>query len=218
MATLIAFVFITVVFWAPIQDYCIKFMGSGRDKFIDEYIFSESLFGKVLLAYPDLRKDNLKLVENSLRQYFRICRKAKRQMVVMPSQIVDVAWHAFILHSKEFHDFCKAAFGYQLHHRPFSKTDTPDELTDAIKLTWRHCCELDGIDPKKPAYTPMLFFIDFNLNIPDGNKFSFEVSRYIETNQYDNVIENLISIRDLLENSGGGCGGDGCGGCVQKVY
>ena len=209
MSKLLVFISIIIVLWL-LASYR-EITGSRRDKFIDEYIFPEPVFNKVLLTYPDLGKTDLKLVENSLRQYFRVCRKAGKKMTAMPSQVVDIAWHKFILHSKEYHDFCTAAFGYHLHHRPFSKTDTSDELTDGIKLTWQYCCELEGIDPRKPAHTPMLFFVDFNLNIPDGNKFSFEVSRYIENNQYDDVIEDLISIRDLLEGCGSGCGGDGGG-------
>jgi len=221
MLVLIFCIFIIWICGYSIKQGYTKYMSSERDKFIDKFIFPEFVFEKLVLVYPDLREDNLKLVANGLRQYFSVCNKAGRKMVAMPSQIVDVAWHAFILHSKEYHDFCKGAFGYHLHHRPFSKTDNSDELTDGIKLAWQYCCEIEDVNPVKPVHTPVLFFIDYNLNIPDANKFSFEVSRYIESNQYDNVIEDLISMRDLLESncggggSDGGDGGDGggCGGC-----
>ncbi|MGW6459745.1 glycine-rich domain-containing protein [Streptomyces sp. NPDC055078] len=35
-----------------------------------------------------------------------------------PSRAVDPGWHAFLLHSQEYADFCHGRFGRFLHHRP----------------------------------------------------------------------------------------------------
>jgi hypothetical protein len=37
---------------------------------------------------------------------------------LVPSVPVDVAWHAFILHTRAYTDFCESAYGGYLHHDP----------------------------------------------------------------------------------------------------
>ena len=41
----------------------------------------------------------------------------------MPSKVVDVAWHEFILRSREYTAFCQRAFGGYLHHAPDDTLD-----------------------------------------------------------------------------------------------
>ncbi|CAH0442450.1 glycine-rich domain-containing protein [Ralstonia pseudosolanacearum] len=36
----------------------------------------------------------------------------------MPSRVADDLWHAFILYTREYRDFCRRAFGKFLHHLP----------------------------------------------------------------------------------------------------
>ena len=43
---------------------------------------------------------------------------------LVPSVPVDSAWHAFILHTRAYADFCDRAFGEYLHHDP----SPPDEV------------------------------------------------------------------------------------------
>ncbi len=35
-----------------------------------------------------------------------------------PSRDIDEAWHAHILHTDEYQQFCHSVFGYYLHHHP----------------------------------------------------------------------------------------------------
>lgn len=35
-----------------------------------------------------------------------------------PSQLVDEAWHAFIIHTGDYADYCTTRFGRFIHHRP----------------------------------------------------------------------------------------------------
>jgi hypothetical protein len=37
---------------------------------------------------------------------------------LVPSVPVDVAWHAFILHTRAYTEFCEGAYGAYLHHDP----------------------------------------------------------------------------------------------------
>ncbi|GAA1958775.1 hypothetical protein [Amycolatopsis minnesotensis] len=51
-----------------------------------------------------------------------------RSIELCPSQLVDLGWHTFILHTREYADFCQAVAGRFLHHVP---NDDGAGLTDA---------------------------------------------------------------------------------------
>jgi hypothetical protein len=40
-----------------------------------------------------------------------------------PSPAVDVGWHTFILHTKEYAEFCERVAGRFIHHNPTDDTD-----------------------------------------------------------------------------------------------
>lgn len=42
---------------------------------------------------------------------------------LVPSALVDIGWHTFILHTQEYTDFCRRIAGRYLHHTP----DEPEE-------------------------------------------------------------------------------------------
>lgn len=53
-------------------------------------------------------------------------------------ETVDPAWHAFILHSQEYTEFCDQMYGRYLHHvppAPGSTMDNTDETVSALKAT-----------------------------------------------------------------------------------
>jgi len=52
--------------------------------------------------------------------------------VMAPSRDVDPAWHAFMLHSQEYAEWCEEHFGRFLHHAPNSKTRTGGLMLDVM--------------------------------------------------------------------------------------
>ncbi len=44
--------------------------------------------------------------------------------MLIPSALVDKFWHAFILHTEEYGDFCLRHLGYYMHHRPQDHSKT----------------------------------------------------------------------------------------------
>lgn len=54
-----------------------------------------------------------------------------------PLLLMDAMWHAFILHSREYHAFCQNYFGDYFHHEVetpgFEHELQPDELADYLK-------------------------------------------------------------------------------------
>src|SRR5688500_18071303 len=89
-----------------------------RLKFIETYEFPLGLRTKFAKSKSLLDVKQQELVFTALRDYFYICHEARKTMVSMPSQIVDDAWHEFILFTREYNDFCAKAFGRYLHHTP----------------------------------------------------------------------------------------------------
>jgi len=137
-------------------------------KYIEQYHFHNGIRHKLSQKHPQLTEPQLDMVFQGLKDYFRICRQAKKRMVSMPSQVVDDAWHEFILSTRIYEKFCSKAMGRFLHHTPAEAMPAPTFAKAGIKRAWRLACALEQINPKKPARLPLIFAIDALLNINNG--------------------------------------------------
>lgn len=70
----------------------------------------------------------LKAVEQ-YRHYLFLKIKYGKTHALPPSLDIDEVWHAHILHTEEYTEFCQQAFGFFLHHHPHHGKN--NELTDA---------------------------------------------------------------------------------------
>ncbi|WP_445355501.1 glycine-rich domain-containing protein [Microbulbifer sp. EKSA008] len=145
---------------------------SQRERFLRDYQFHPSLKQRVKNKYPHLSNKQLGMVLDGLREYFIICQTAGRQMVAMPSQVIDVAWHEFILSTQMYRNFCNKSFGHFLHHTPNEVMPDKDTASEGIKRVWRIACVRSGISPSKPKWLPLIFSIDKKLGIKDGFHYS----------------------------------------------
>ncbi len=144
---------------------------------IDTYRFPSSVIGKVAEAYPHLSSSQIESVVMGLRDFFHICREAGPAIVAMPSQVVDVAWHAFILSTRAYEEFCGQAFGRFLHHTPAEAMKQTGKGSEGVKRAWRGACEREGLYPRKPERLPRLFSLDADLNIHNGFKYSLDCKK-----------------------------------------
>ncbi len=56
---------------------------------------------------------------NQYRNYlFLKIKYSERDLSLPPSFDIDEVWHAHILHTQDYMEFCEQAFGYYLHHHP----------------------------------------------------------------------------------------------------
>ena len=143
-------------------------------RFIENYKFSPVLIKRVKAKHDYLSDADMKKVVEATRDYFYICNQAKGKMVAMPSEIVDVLWHEFLLFTREYQDFCKKGIGRFLHHTPTEVMKSPTSAQEGIKRAWRLACAKEGINPKYPSKLPLLFAIDKSLNIKGG--FSYQLN------------------------------------------
>ncbi len=143
-------------------------------RFIENYKFSPVLIRRVKAQHDYLSDADMKKVVQATRDYFYICNQAQGRMVAMPSEIVDVFWHEFLLFTREYQDFCKKGIGRFLHHTPTEVMKSPTSAQEGIKRAWRLACAKEGINPKNPAKLPLLFVIDKSLKIKGG--FSYQLN------------------------------------------
>ena len=50
----------------------------------------------------------------------------------VPSRPVDAAWHAFILHTAAYCDYCEQRFGAYLHHEPTDDGDPDTGIAQSL--------------------------------------------------------------------------------------
>ena len=143
-------------------------------RFIESYKFSPVLIRRVKEQHDYLSDADMRKVVDATRDYFYICNQAKGKMVAMPSEIVDVFWHEFLLFTREYQEFCKKGIGRFLHHTPTEVMKSPTSAQEGIKRAWRLACAKEGINPKNPSKLPLLFAIDKRLNIKGG--FSYQLN------------------------------------------
>ncbi|GAB6141009.1 hypothetical protein JCM14076_17380 [Methylosoma difficile] len=186
-------------------------------KYIDDYRFHPAIRQKLKNKHSQLTDPELDLVFQGLRDYFTLCNRAKRHMVSMPSQIVDDAWHEFILFTRAYQGFCQRAIGRFLHHTPAEAMISPHMAQDGIKRAWRLACLKEKINPQAPTALPLLFAIDGQLGIANGFVYSLDC-RYGEKSYCASSIgcgggcSGGSCAGDSSDGGGDGCGGGGCGG------
>lgn len=146
-------------------------------KYIEQYHFHKGIRHKLSQKHPQLTEQQLDMVFQGLRDYFRICHRAKNRRVSMPSQVIDDAWHEFILSTRIYERFCTRALGRFLHHTPAEAMSTPTLAKDGIKRSWRLACALEQINPKKPVRLPLIFAMDGLLNIANGFTYQLDCKK-----------------------------------------
>lgn len=184
-----------------------KKLHKHREYLIQTYVFPDSIKESIIKKYPHVSPEQAGGVVEGLREYFQVCNAAGKSMVSMPSQVVDVAWHEFILFTRKYQHFCNRALGHYLHHTPAEAMKSQTLAQDGIKLAWKICCQRENINPKHPQKLPLLFALDTHLQIPDGFYYSLDCSKD------DKHCAGHIGCSGGCGGGGGGCsGGGGCGG------
>jgi hypothetical protein len=182
-----------------------------RRLYIEGYSFPPALRERILEdSDVGLSSSQVSLVLDGLRAWFVACLYADGKTLGMPSRAVDVAWHEFILMTREYQSFCDEAFGYYLHHTPEQTLDEP--MPTALRRT------LLATDrqPDLSAYAgiPLLFALDSQLGLPDGQTWTPEALDQLREQGSDGggVAGFLGGDGGESGDGGGSDGGGSCGG------
>jgi len=63
---------------------------------------------------------------------------ATSSAVSVPTVAIDVGWHAFLMFTKDYADYCEKYLGKFVHHRPTTSRSKPmpqDAVSDCFKLS-----------------------------------------------------------------------------------
>jgi hypothetical protein len=205
LATILALVAFALLRWR-------KARRLARAEIIERFPYQRTLDKRLAERRPELTPAQRELVLQGLRDYFHLCNEAGRTMVSMPSQVVDDAWHEFILFTRQYKRFCDRALGRFLHHTPAEAMRTPTEAQEGIKRAWRLACARDGIDPGAPSRLPLIFAIDGMLGIANG--FRYQLDCMAAGNAGAGYCAGHIGCSSGCSgDSGSGDGDGGGGGC-----
>ena len=146
-----------------------------RIAFINSYNFSTTVKERFRQQHSSLSDEAVEEVFIALKDFFIF--NVKNKNLSMPSQIVDKAWHAFILITKEYQVFCEGAYGRFLHHRPSEPYKKESfafrkKAEQSLREVWKAACKNEGIDRLNPKKLPRLFAIDKLLNVKGGHYYS----------------------------------------------
>jgi len=153
----------------------------------------------------------------ALREYFHICNIAGKNRVAMPSQVVDVAWHEFILFTLQYKNFCYKILGRFLHHTPAEAMFSRALAQQSIKKVWQIACQRESISDTAPEKLPLLFALDTLLAIPGSFNYVPNCKISTSNNPYCASHIGCISGCSSGDSSDGssdsgdcssGCGGD----------
>ena len=139
-----------------------------RAEFIRSYRLPLGMYDKLRQHRPELSYKDCALIAHALRQFFLAYLKSGRKFVSMPSQVADDLWHEFILYTREYHQFCRKAFGGFLHHAPAVVLGKESQSNEGLRRVWWHTCKEENINPKNPSRLPLLFALDSKLKIANG--------------------------------------------------
>lgn len=194
-----------------------RWSSARRERYIEQFPYGKVLDARLAARHPQLSAEQRAEVFLGLQDYFLLCLRARRRMVSMPSQVVDDAWHEFILFTRQYEKFCRAAFGRFLHHTPAEAMSSPTQATEGIRRAWRLACAHEGIKAQKPERLPRLFALDAALLIAGGFVYQLDCMGAPQTGMQGDVycashIGSGCSGDSGDSSDGGDGGGGGCGG------
>jgi hypothetical protein len=203
-----------------------------RDSYIRGFNLSPLLLKPLRTKHPQLSPQDCQSVAIGLQQFFMAYLHSGHRYVAMPSQVADDLWHEFILHTRDYHNFCAQAFGSYLHHTPATALGNDRQQSAAgLQRCWRYTCKLEGVDPQSPTHLPLLFALDSKFMIVEGFRYLADCDSVRKLNSdgrentrthcgsdlgngsSDSNSDSGDSSSDSGDSSSGSdCGGGGCGG------
>jgi hypothetical protein len=147
---------------------------------LHEYQFPQIVRDVFRKENPQLSTEQQELAFKGLKEYFMLMllerQAGGRKSLGMPSVLVDEAWHAFVICTRHYEEFCLKFFGQMIHHapdpaaRPGALDGDSNFSADAIN-TWT--VYRRGVR-KFPAYfsavgdMPLLFGLDAYVGLSTG--------------------------------------------------
>jgi hypothetical protein len=141
-------------------------------------------------------------IERGLREWLVCCAYRRRRPLSMPSRAVDYAWHAFILDTAAYRDFCEKAYGRYLDHFPEDSGVAGEPSSHETVWAWdRSTWSREG--------EATLWSLDDDLDLEDSWGLSSREVARARSGTGGGGHGGGCATGDA---GSGGCGGGGCGG------
>ncbi|GIJ79239.1 hypothetical protein SAMN05443287_11083 [Micromonospora phaseoli] len=103
-------------------------VGTGRALVSDE-LFAQ-MTARIAHDRPELAPDLPARILDQALAFLGTCATATGPLG--PSDLVDIGWHTFILHTREYADFCQRIAGWFIHHQPEPTSEEPPSGPEPI--------------------------------------------------------------------------------------
>lgn len=87
----------------------------------------ERLSARIVAEHPDIDRPMAERIMDQALAFLATVGRNTGEL--SPSEQVDIAWHTFVLHTREYADFCSRIAGCFIHHEPHD--DTRDQVSDS---------------------------------------------------------------------------------------
>ncbi|MEH1125357.1 hypothetical protein [Micromonospora sp. CPCC 206061] len=138
-----------------------KYRSTHRVAVVDHLQFPARVRQR-LMNQHNLGADDIRLVENATRQWFRLVARHPRATLSMPSVVVDDLWQELALDVRDYAAFCEAAFG-----RPLDRSSRHTTAAGTL-ATLSYARRDEGCGP---TALPLLFRVDQDLRIQGGHRY-----------------------------------------------
>ncbi|MFE5296464.1 glycine-rich domain-containing protein [Streptomyces sp. NPDC056632] len=96
---------------------------------------ADRLAGRIVKDYPEIDPATADRIINQTAAFLAAGARLPGQFLV-PSPLVDIGWHTFILHTVDYADFCQRIAGRFIHHVPTDdEGDVPGTISEARDRT-----------------------------------------------------------------------------------
>lgn len=154
-----------------------------------EYPIKPDILERVHATNPGFSDEYVNSLAQELKRYLALKAFLHGSSVPMFSKDVDEVWHAFILFTREYEQFCKETFGSFVHHVPTTKAEKLARTPESIKSAKEK------------------FIADYTACF--GQKPDHKIWFGRESNQH----VNASCTNDCTSACGGGGGGGDCNSC-----
>ncbi|MGW0820152.1 glycine-rich domain-containing protein [Streptomyces sp. NPDC002845] len=87
-------------------------------------VVTDRLVRRITVDHPGIDEATARRIVGQAAGFVAASGRQPGQML-SPSRMVDIGWHAFILHTVDYADFCQRVVGHFVHHVPTGEDEDP---------------------------------------------------------------------------------------------
>ena len=100
-------------------------------------LISDSLWNRLtsrlMKDHPEIEKNGAQSIVDGALGFLSLCANHPGHDFV-PSRLVDIGWHTFILYTRDYQDFCERIAGSFIHHEPNDGESKPEGINSGATV------------------------------------------------------------------------------------